>query len=310
MKVRFLGFNLDNQSKSISLEEYITHMITPEGKILNIGEYNRYMFFNKDSNKEYYLGLLVTVKDQKSYCKLVNDDGKMLVQISEIDSNENLMDFNFFVINKETGSGMYQYYHQSCSLNSFGYFITKEFNNYKTERTADELSTFIDEKEKEKQKKLLNKKYREKLMFEILVRHENIQALINELKKVKSFEYCFSSLTVDEPEFKPLQGHVRKERTRLSFTSDSPVQHLASTISNIVSSKQIEEGKVSGIDLDGIERVLRITNNPDNFAEYNYDDVASKINSLDISSFDNSWVIQELIRKCSENKHIIEAKTR
>ena len=143
MKVRFLGFNLDNQCKSISLEEFIVHMITPKGVKLNISEYDRYMFFDKDSNDKYYLGLLVTVKDQKSFCKLVTEDGKMVVHISEVDSNENLMDFNFFVINKETGSGMYQYYHQSCSLNSFGYFITKKFHNYKNEKIESELPICI-----------------------------------------------------------------------------------------------------------------------------------------------------------------------
>lgn len=74
--------------------------------------------------------------------------------------------------------------------------------------------------------------------------------------------------------------------------------------------KDIEDGKVVGVDSDGIDRVLRITDNPDNFGEYDYDAVAPKINSLDIDEFEKSWVITELLAKCTEYKHIFLAKVK
>ena len=115
-----------------------------------------------------------------------------------------------------------------------------------------------------------------------------------------------SEMESQEPEFKPIENFVRKETKKLSFTTGSPVKKLASALSSFVGSSQIESGKVIGMDSDGIERVLRITDNPDNFGEYSYDDIAPRINSLDTAAFEKSWVIQELLAKCAQNKHIFE----
>lgn len=85
---------------------------------------------------------------------------------------------------------------------------------------------------------------------------------------------------------------------------------LASSISNIVTKFGIDDGKIIGTDFDGIDRILRITNNPDNFGEYSYDDVAPKINALDVDQFEKSWVVEELLSRCAEYKYIFEAKAK
>lgn len=310
MQVRLLGFSLTSDCEPLSFDDYVNHMISEHGKPHELGEHNRFIFFNTTHSEAYYVGLVVTAKDQKTFCELVNKSGKFVVKVNELDANSSLMDFNFFVINKKTGFGMYQYYHQSLSLNSFGYFNAQFFSKLRDDRVRAEISATPNNERTASKEKSIKIKYKGRLSWEILVRKENLKDLIEELQRVKAFEYCFASLTADEPEFKPLKNDVRKERTKLTFYPKSSVKSLASAISNIVNKLDVNSGKVIGTDMDGIERVLQITNNPDNFGEYSYDDLAPKINSLNVDDFEKSWVIQELLDKCNEYKHIFEVKAK
>lgn len=310
MHVRLLGFSFKSEGAGLSLETFANYLQAQRGASHDLGAHKRLLFVNPDYNKTYYVGLLVTVKDQKTYCELVESGGKLTVKVNELDAASNLMDFNFFVINRKSGLGLYQYYHQSCSLNSFGYYCASRFSDHRKAVIDNAMEQSSPDELTVAKEKLIRKKHNARLRWEILVRKEKLKDLIEELERVKAFEYSFASLTVDEPKFKPLESHVRKESKRISFKVGSPVGKIASVLSGFVSSSDIESGKVIGTDVDGIDRVLRITDNPDNFGEYSYDDIAPRINSLNIEKFEESWVIQELLAKCVQNKHIFEASVK
>lgn len=306
MLVRFLGFSMVSEVEAYSFDSYINTM--KEGCYsFEDGEHERVIYFNNTHSPDYYVGLLVTIKDQRTYCKLVNESGKLHVEVTALASDANLMDFNFFVINKATGTGLYQHYHQSCSINYFGALNAKKFAEMRGIHLERALKIASKGKNlSRKEDKAIRNQHRGHLNFEVLVRKENLKALIEELARVQEFEFSFAALTVDEPEFKPLQNHVRKERHSISFVQGSPVSVLANQITKIITAKDIEDGKITGIDASGVPRVFRIANNPDNFGEFDYDDVAPKINELDISKFESSWVVQELIKTCKAHRHIFE----
>lgn len=308
MHVRLLGFNFIADGSGLTLQTFVDYIQGQRGRSHELGPHKRLLFVNSTHNSKYYVGLLVTVKDQKTYCELVESGGKLTVKVNELDADSNLMDFNFFVLNKLNGLGLYQYYHQSCSLNSFGYYCASRFSEHRKAAIEAAIGAVPVDNLTASKEKQIRQKHNARLKWEILVRKEKLKNLIEELERVKAFEYSFASLTAQEPEFKPLEKFVRKETKKLSFTTGSPVNKIASTISNFVGTSQIESGKVIGMDSDGIERVLRITDNPDNFGEYSYDDIAPRINSLDTATFENSWVIRELLEKCQQNKHIFEAQ--
>lgn len=306
MHVRFLGFSISTEGAALSLDDYIKYMMTKQDTAFKLGEHQRHLYFNDTHSENYYVGLLVTVKDQKRFCELKNNSGKLVIKVTDIDADSKIMDFNFFVINKTNGLGMFQYYHQSCSLNSFGYFNFCRYSDYRDGYIKEKIAALEDDSNAEFKK--LKKKYQGRLTLETLIRKEKLTELMLELDRIKSFEYSFAYLTANEPEYEPLKRWVNKERTKLSFAKGSPKNNLADVIGSIVKGKGINKGKVTGIDVDGIERILRITDTPDSFGEYQYDDVADKINALDIENFQDSWVIKELLAKCSESKHIFEAK--
>lgn len=306
MKVRFLGFSFESNVQEINIEEYVQHIINQHNTPFKIGEHERFLFINTTRSEKYYVGLVVTVKDQKTFCELIKESGKMTVRVKELEENSELMDFNFFVLNKKNGIGMYQYYHQSFSVSSFGTLNSQRFSDLLTKTCKEKLDD--GRNLTTKQEEQIKKKYKGRLIWELIVRKEKLQELIAQFRKVKAFEYCLSTLTASDAEFQPLKQYVNKERTKLSFDGDAPVSHLAKYIDNIVTRVGINSGKVVGIDDDGNEQVLRIMNNPDSFGEYEYDDVAPRINSLNVSDFHNSWVIEQLLIKCKEYSQIFEAK--
>lgn len=307
MLVRFLGFHFSTNTSNneLQLGEFLSYMKRNNGQDILLGDHNRRIYIDS-SHKEYHVGLLLTIKDQKRFCELIDKSGSLTIEVASIASNANLIDFNFFTINKDTGFGMYQYYHQSCSLNSFGHLNYISFNKYKKDLIDAELKKF--NSPNTDQIKKVNTKYRAHLSWEVLVRKERLKELIEEFDRVKAFEFCFSTLTVCDSEFRPLTDYVRKERTKLSFSNGSSVTRLANHISNIVWKKDITEGKVMGVDSDGIARILRITDNPDNYGEYSFDYVAGNIHSLDIANFNTSWAVDELLKACKKNMAIFEAK--
>jgi hypothetical protein len=307
MQVRFLGFNFSTDCTMLNLKDYVNHMIDNHGTAHRFGEHDRSLYFDSNYSEKYHLGLMVTVKDQKKFCELINNSGHLVVKVNALDDNSNLMDFNFFVINKITGFGMYQYYHQSCSLNAFGYFNNRRFSEFQEGKIKLAIAEIPESEQTEKKQKSVKKQYKGSLKYEMLIRQENLNALIMEFQHVKAFEYCLTTLTVPEPTFEPLRNYVDKERTKISFNVTTPTSILASIIPNFVRAHDINNGKIIGTDDEGIERVLRIMNNPDSYGEYSYDDVAPKINSLDISLFYKSWVITELLKACDEHNHIFEA---
>jgi hypothetical protein len=307
MHVRLLGFNFRAEGSGLTLQTFADYIHAQRGRSHDLGPHKRLLFVNSTHSSKYYVGLLVTVKDQKTFCELVESGGKLTVKVNELDADSNLMDFNFFVLNKLNGLGLYQYYHQSCSLNSFGYYCASRFSEHRKDAIESALACVSEEELTSSKDRHIRQSHSARLKWEILVRKEKLKDLIEELARVKAFEYSFASLTAKEPEFKPIENFVRKETKKLSFTTGSPVNKIASVLSNFVNGHQIDSGKVIGMDSEGIERILRITDNPDNFGEYSYDDIAPRINSLDTAAFERSWIIQELIAKCSQNKHIFEA---
>jgi len=314
MLVRFLGFATQlkdiTKDSPLSMDAFISRLMTNSDKETMIGEHGRFLYVKKDHHKEYYVGLLITVKDQKKFCELARNGGKLAIKVKDVSEESKIMDFNFFVIHKKTGFGMYQHYHQSCSANSFGHILTSRFVDYRKSSIETEIEKIPTIKKSSSKEKEIRKQYAGRMEWSILVKKENIGKLMKDLDEIKSFEYSFLYLDTDESEFEPLKDYVRKEQKKMSFVSKSPVKMIANAVQKFASSHDIDEGKILGLDVEGHQRIYRITNNPDNFGEFEYDTVADKINSLDIDEFEKSWVVSELINKCKVHAHIFEAKAK
>lgn len=305
MLVRFVGFTFAIEGKgNLTLSAFAKSLANERPKVDADSEDHRILFMSDQHHADYHVGLIVTIKDRRTFCELVSSGGSMLVKVNQLSQDSSLMDFNFFVLNKVTGAGLYQHYHQSCSVSSFATLAAKRFSDFRYAELKAAIGTSLDIKENERHEKLLSNR----LHWEVIVRTDALKTMIGELKRVKAFEYCLSTPVVAEQAFVPLKPFVNRKSERLVFTVGTPVQVAANALDAFVSSTSLRKGRVEGVDEHGIERILRIVENPDTFGEYEYDDLATKLNELDLTEFHKSWVISELIEKCKANKAIFEYK--
>ncbi|KAB7619471.1 hypothetical protein [Alkalilimnicola sp. S0819] len=306
MLVRFLGFHVETPA-SLPLSE-LMESLAKEAKSYNgVDEPGRFLFVDADTDPNYYLGLIVTVKNQRTFCEL-RDSGKgFKVIVNKLDKNSNIMEFNFFVLNKRSHVGLYQHYHQSCSLGQGMRLLKKSFYQLKGDkRQALREKLKSEGKTEDDAQELSFKKYKGYFKWEILVMKDNLEKVLAELKRIKFLEVELAYLEPEVSEFGQLSEFVRKQRRKLSFI-DSPVSALASAIVNSLSDADVEGGRVAGIDDEGLDRVIKIQNNPDNFGEMDYDSVAAHLHDLNVVDFTKSWVIAELKRRCEDRPEVFKA---
>ena len=303
MKVRFLGFSL-NPGGGLSLQDFfVKHMVLLNGNEFDFNRYKRLCYIHNDKN--IVIGLLLTIKNHKRFCELRDEGGALKIKVNTVGSDSDLMDFNFFVINTLNGLGLYQHYHNSCSINQFGRLLRRKFREIQDKLYKEELEAAGELSKKEENK--LKKKYKPSMSFELMVRPEKLEELVKGLETIRSFEVDFFALKADEPEFAPMSPYLKKERRIFSFRRKTKAKDVVGIIKDAVTNLSIIRGRVIGRDVSNIERIIRISENPDNFGEYDYDFVAEKVNSLDLNDFVKSWVAEELRNKFNEYDHIFSA---
>ena len=306
MKVRFFGFNFEAVSKNLTLDLWSSYLHHNPPSISSVVRGQRLILINDVVNQNYRIGLVVTVKDQRRFCQLVSNSAGLIVRVNDLGGDSGLMDFNFFVIHKQTGTGLYQHYHQSCSVGSFGELARKSFHSFKENKIETEFVALSSAEQTPEKRVKIARSNSGRLRWSQLVRQEALEALIAEFDKIKAFEYVLATPVVTESEFRPLASHIRTRSTRIGFTAGTPTQLAASAIANFARSGEAKRGRVEGVDDQGNPQYLSILDNPDNFGEYEFDDVAAQLNDLNLSSFHDSWVVQELLRACDAHNYIIE----
>ena len=102
MKVRFFGFTFEAVSRKLTLDQWASHLHNNPPNIGAVIQGQRLLLINDAINANYRVGLVVTVKDQRRFCQLINDGAGVVVRVNDLGQDAGLMDFNFFVINKKT----------------------------------------------------------------------------------------------------------------------------------------------------------------------------------------------------------------
>ncbi len=315
MKVRLYGFEIESTSSSVSIDDLLENLHLSSGQPDTSRGIERRIYLDGKSSKDYYLGLVVTVKDQKRFCRLESGNGNIKITVENLKGKDKLMEFNFFAINKKNGIGIYQHYFQSCGVSVFGSYLSCRHKDLREKLIEDDIK-----KEKslnggelsESKEKEIRKKHKGILKFSPLVRKETLQTILDEYKRIKAFEYEYSTLDVDSQPGVPLGKYIKKKREKLTFARHWSVKELATGIVNTINLINPKNGRVHVVDMFDEDLSIKIFSIPDYFGEEEYDDVALKLHNLDVYDFAKHKVANELIAICKsdEYKHIFEARLR
>src|SRR5579884_2664213 len=127
MRTRFYGFEI-RMGKGITVAEFLTHVATIQDEI-DDDPHPRLIRLSESDG--YFRGVLVTIKDQRKFLTMRRRGGSFTISSREIEEGSNLIDLNFFMVNSLTGRGLYQHYHHSCSVTSFGVVLRKLYRPLK-----------------------------------------------------------------------------------------------------------------------------------------------------------------------------------
>lgn len=199
MIVRSYGFSLEAGHGHVSVADVFRYMADNNGQPDTSKSNERRFYIDDQSDAKFVRGLVVTVKDQKAFCELVKDDGGgFVISVKNLEGENKLMEFNFFVVNKTNGLGIYQHYFHSCSTHTFGDYLRKRYFTLSNAMAEEEIAAANAANElSDKQEKAIRKKYRKPLSFSILVHNEDLAVVLARFQEIKSFEYEFAAIVPD-----------------------------------------------------------------------------------------------------------------
>ncbi|WP_406611387.1 hypothetical protein [Agarivorans sp. JK6] len=307
MEVKCLGFSVSVDGGCVSLSELFT-FFENEGCVVDANESNqRRFYFDTNSHDDYFKGLVVTVKDQKKFCRLTNENGGFQILVDNLQGDDKLLEFNFLIIHKVTGLGLYQHYYQSCSMNVFGKYLKRYHHQLKKALGDAEISTQATLEGSpltEGRKQRIRKQFSGQLKFAPLVRQENLEAILKEYRKIKSFEFEYAYLDHEVRAATPLSGFVSRKIEKLSFLGDTSFKNsIAKAISAFTAGGAPKRGKVIVEDYDGESIPIKIFDMPDCFGVEDFDKLAAKLHGLDVDYFYSHEIFDDLIAVFESEEH-------
>lgn len=297
MKVKYLGFEIRTAKNLITINDFIENNL-----IFEIKDIFKRDIFIDCVDPTYYKGLILTVKDQKAYCKLQGSVDDLEIKVENLSGEDKLIEFNFFVINKSSGKGLYQFYYQSTSLAKFQEILKKQFLGYRAILLQNEYEANIKSGKSEyKSKKDSNKKYSDTLSLDLLVKPQTLSQLLQKCKQIKSFEVEFSTYDYIRKLGLPMPAHATKLKQKVFFDKDTKVRELASSIVKFIDQEEPVGGTIMVLDEFGQEMPYKLMDTPDLFHEEEFDDLVQKLNTVKVGNFSQSIIFDEMIKVCSAN---------
>ncbi|WP_455865012.1 hypothetical protein [Pantoea agglomerans] len=302
MRVRRVGLKLSNSNNKIKTDEFIEYLKSFNFKSFSYESGERFFLFHQD--EEFITGVVLTFKDQKKDCRARMSDGKFIIHTSDVLKDEKLIDFNFFAIKKATLKGLYEYYHNSCSIHVLYALLRRSFNNLKEEVK----SNFIKDNlslGKEKAERKADRFFSGRLQTQILIDERDIVSVLADFSKVKKIEMSYYADQFNVGHATALQK--RSKDVKVSFniidSEQSNVSILSESIKTLAETKGFKKGSVSTTDTDDIERVISIINMPKQLGECDFESLAFHIEGLTSENFHENEILLELKREITDGDY-------
>ena len=300
------GFSFSTKKTDIPLSDFLTSLIGKDIEFtLKSGNVRRIII---DQSEDFFCGVVITLKDQRSYASLVNNQGHVKVKISNLATLEKIAEFNFWVINKLNGFGMYQYHHGACTLPNFASMITSRYRRELEAKRKVELAK-LPETATAKQLRAVNSRFFPGLAFEMLVQARDIEKVLAQYKEIRSFKYEVASVEALASNDFPLLGMVSKVRHNVSFDSTVDSNLIFKGIKDMLSAVKDKSGRVEVIDDEDEPVSVKLMDVPDNYGETTYDIFMKGLATFDSTDVKKCDLIKALMDKCQkEYAHVFSKK--
>lgn len=310
MLVKISAFELTIDSSEINLQSLAYRLVEYSGQQFD----ERVYYFDRTSYDGFCVGVVITVKDQKSFCTLdVGTDGKKIIRVQNLDEHNQIMDFNFFAINLQNGIGVYQHYHQSAALSSVEEKIKHEARSLKEQLINNAIHAARQEKNRDLtagEEKKISRKHKCILKISPIVSKENLRNVLREFSKIKGMEYNYTTLLPVVRDATPLGNRVAKKKETVVFSNQSFVETLSNEIVAALRTFQIGKGRVFVEDAEGRSKAIQMFDMPEVLWEEDYDEVVGRIRDIDPGEFNQNQYLREIVALFQDERynHILMAE--
>lgn len=315
MKVSLIGFSLESENGYLTLPYFFSYLEgTKNNKKIVYNHCTRYFFLNGSEHPDYWVGMIITVKDQRSYLKFKEEMGRHIIKRANLHGSEKLLDFNFFAIDKQTGYGIYTHYHHSCAIRELGAILKRWFyearDSLKSREEKKPNSSWIS-LPIEKLRGRINRRYKGRLVFAIISRKDGLGDMLSNLEKIKNVEVVLDAFTPSAAlPGVPVVNKSKRVREKFIISPGWSVDALIQDVVELADLEGLSQGRVLGVNSDGNDEVVQFFKAPNNFGEYDYDDITQKIDNLEVDVFYTHDIFEELIQvlESEENESIFQAE--
>ncbi len=291
MKVRIFAFEWFMGS-GITLEEFCGYLQSLSGQ--ESIDHKMLAISKKDG---YWAGVLLSIKDVKAFCQMRREGGAFTIEAQHLDDNAQIADFNYFILNPETGRGLYQHYHQSPVSNTFCKFSKRRYLAYRAQRIEEEIKAEGGEAIKKADEKRIRTKYRGGFTYKTVLKQQEFIKCVDALKQIKMFSFELETITDDEKKFTPASEFAKRCSHKFFFQEDKLLAKLKDGITHTIKDMGVKTASVKGRDEHNEDVVYKLFNDYATFEEFEYDDIIGSVafNSNDLEkSVSSSKLVEEL----------------
>ncbi|MDT0501622.1 MULTISPECIES: hypothetical protein [unclassified Halomonas] len=300
MQVSLTGFSVYSKNSYVTLPYFFKYLEgTKNSRKIEYEHCARYFFFNDSFNDDYRLGMIITVKNQKSYLKFREAGGSYIIKRENLHGEEKLLEFNFFVIKKDNGLGIYTHYNNSCSVKELGSIFRSWFYELRDglkERNVKHPDANWPMKGIDYIRRKSGNKYKGRLYFSIITRREGLQEVLAAMRKIKNVEVMLDAIVPSEAiPGVPIVNKSRRVTQKFTLGPGWPLQALIDDVVELSDLDGLQKGRVLCEGPDGREIPVKFFNSPSNFGEYDYDELTKMIDNLRAEYFFRHQIFDELI---------------
>lgn len=296
MNVRFHGFRL--KEGSIPISDFVDSVIRQhEIEFPYFGD-SRLVYMDK-GDPDYYVGLILTAKGQRKFCELDSTTQNKKITVRKLKDKHRLVEFNYFLIRKATGAGVYQTYRGSCGLMAFGsllnHLYTAELGRVR-EAALLKIGGALANKA---QATAVRGKFKMKLDFTPIYRRDDFETILSLMKDIKTLSFDAESLGVTDGVFVRNKDIVAKDKVTFTFSRDGNLSRIRQAIVSIVKTGRYADPTVGGEDHDGTPVSIKLEENLNSFDRCDFDLIAEP-QALRLNSIVSSSIVDRM-RKIIED---------
>ncbi len=300
MKVRLYGFSV--KQGSLPLSEFFTTVLKQfEGKKTKYRGEQRILYTAEKG--DCFVGLLLTVRDQKRYCELEEGSSGFKIKVRELEGTNRLVEFNFFAVHKKSGNGLFQHYRGSFGLMPFCFYLKSKHAEECKNRRDDALRKAGESPSSQTSNaKEIRRRFSTSLEVLPLFKPADFEKLVRAMRAISAVSFSCEHFVLNNAIFSPSKKAVKKERHTITFEKKhSVLGALKNSIVKAAKQTVTFDGlAVAGVDEFGHEATYQLDSNLECFGVYEFDDVADNLD-LDLENIANSPIVEMMMQSISSN---------